>query len=90
MKLRAPDASPAHGGGEGEMCIRDREYTYRDVVVPDGIPAIVPQDLFDRVQEKLAKNKKAPARHKAEDDYLLTTKLFCGYCGAYLLSLIHI
>ena len=55
-----------------------------DVVIPDGIPAIVPQDLFDRVQEKLAKNKKAPARHKAEDDYLLTTKLFCGYCGAYL------
>ena len=51
------------------------EYTYRDIVVPDGIPAIVPQDLFDRVQEKLAKNKKAPARHKAEDDYLLTTKL---------------
>ena len=36
------------------------------------------------VQEKLAKNKKAPARHKAEDDYLLTTKLFCSYCGAYL------
>ena len=55
------------------------EYTYRDIVVPDVIPAIVPQDLFDLVQEKLAKNKKAPARHKAEDDYLLTTKLFCGY-----------
>ena len=60
------------------------EYAYRDIVVPGGIPAIVPQDLFDRVQEKLAKNKKAPTRHKAEDDYLLTTKLFCGYCGAYL------
>ena len=60
------------------------EFQYRDVIVPDGIPAIVPQDLFDRVQDKLAKNKKAPARHKAEDDYLLTTKLFCGYCGAYL------
>ena len=60
------------------------EYAFRDVIVPDGIPVIVPQDLFDRVQEKLAKNKKAPARHKAEDDYLLTTKLFCGYCGAYL------
>lgn len=60
------------------------EYTYRDIVVPDGVPAIVSQELFDRVQEKLAKNKKAPARHKAEDDYLLTTKLFCGYCGAYL------
>ena len=60
------------------------EFKYRDVVVPDGIPAIVPNDLFDRVQEKIAKNKKAPARHKAEDDYLLTTKLFCGHCGAYM------
>ena len=50
------------------------EFQYRDVIVPDGIPAIVPQDLFERVQEKLVKNKKAPARHKAEDDYLLTTK----------------
>ena len=37
------------------------EYVYREIIVPDGIPAIVPQDLFDRVQEKLAKNRKAPA-----------------------------
>ena len=60
------------------------EYSYREIVTPGGIPAIVPQDLFDRVQKRLAANRKAPARHKAEDDYLLTTKLFCGYCGAYL------
>ena len=60
------------------------EYSFRDVVVPHGIPAIVPEDLFERVQEKIEKNKKAPARHKAEDDYLLTTKLFCGHCGAYM------
>ena len=60
------------------------EYSYRDMVIPNGIPAIVPEDLFERVQEKIEKNKKAPARHKAEDDYLLTTKLFCGYCGAYM------
>ena len=60
------------------------EYSFRDIVLSDGIPAIVPKDLFDRVQQKMEKNKKAPARHKAEDDYLLTTKLFCGYCGAYL------
>ena len=60
------------------------EYSYRDIVIPNGIPAIVPQDLFDRVQEKIEKNKKAPARAKAEVDYLLTTKLFCGHCGAYM------
>ena len=60
------------------------EFKFRDIVIPTGIPPIVPRELFERVQEKMAKNKKAPARHKAEDDYLLTTKLFCGYCGAYL------
>ena len=60
------------------------EYSYRDIVIPGGIPTIVPQDLFDRVQEKIEKNKKAPARAKAEVDYLLTTKLFCGHCGAYM------
>lgn len=71
-----------------EHMLRNRryigEFRYRDTVVPDGIPVIVPPDLFDRVQEKMEKNKKSPARHKAEEDYLLTTKLFCGYCGAYM------
>ncbi|MCL1820313.1 MAG: recombinase family protein [Oscillospiraceae bacterium] len=60
------------------------EYKYRDVVHIKGIPAIVPDELFDMVQEQLAKNKKAPVRHKAEDDYLLSTKLYCGKCGAYM------
>ena len=60
------------------------EYKYREITVPDGIPTIIPKDLFDRVQEKQAKNKKAPARHKAEDDYLLTTKLFCGDCQSLM------
>ena len=62
------------------------EYSYREIITPGGIPAIVPQDLFDRVQQRLTKNKKAPARHKAEDDYLLTTKLFCGTCGAMMVG----
>lgn len=62
------------------------EYSYRDVVKEDGIPAIVPKDLFERVQERLAKDKKAPARHKAEDDYLLTTKLYCEKCGSFMVG----
>ena len=62
------------------------EYKFQDIVTPDVIPAIVPKDLFDRVQEKLAKNKKAPARKKAEDEYLLTTKLYCGKCSCYMVG----
>ena len=60
------------------------EYKFHEIVLPDAIPAIVPIELFNSVQEKLEANKKAPARHKAEDDYLLTTKIFCGHCGAYM------
>lgn len=60
------------------------ENRFKDIVMPDSIPAIIEKGLFDSVQDKIAKNRRAPARHKAEDDYLLTTKLFCGMCGAMM------
>ena len=60
------------------------ELSFRDIVVPDAIPAIVPKDLFDRVQKRMDKNKRAPACGKADEEYLLTTKLFCGKCGALM------
>lgn len=62
------------------------EFKYRDIIQPNGIPAIVPQELFERVQERMAANKKAPAKHKAEDEYLLTTKLFCGKCQCFMVG----
>ena len=60
------------------------ELSFRDIVVPDAIPVIVPKDLFDRVQKRLDKNRRAPACGKADEEYLLTTKLFCGKCGALM------
>ena len=60
------------------------ELSFRDIVVPEAIPVIVPKDLFDRVQKRLDKNKRAPACGKADEEYLLTTKLFCGKCGALM------
>ena len=62
------------------------EYQYADVVYPNGIPSIVSVELFERVQERMAQIKKAPAKHKAEDEYLLTTKLFCGKCGCFMVG----
>ena len=56
------------------------EYRYQDIIIPDGVPAIVPEVLFYRVQKRRDKNKKAPARSKTENEFLLTTKLFCGKC----------
>ena len=82
--LRTKKGNPYKIGGLG-VILKNRkyigEYKYSDTVIPDGIPAIVDRDLFDRVQLRLEANKKAPARKKAEDEYLLTTKLFCGDCG---------
>lgn len=47
------------------------------------VPAIVDEDTFNRVQIMMEKNKKAPARAKASDEqYILTTKLYCGECNA--------
>ncbi len=55
-------------------------YTYRDTEIPDGMPRIISDELFYKVQEVMSKNRKAPARAKAKEEYILTTKLFCGYC----------
>ncbi len=62
------------------------EYAYRDIVIQDGIPAIVSKDLFNRIQELIAKNKKSPARKKADDEYILTTKLYCGKCMTFMVG----
>lgn len=56
------------------------EYQYQDVVIPGGVPAIISEELFNRVQARMEKNKRTPASAKAAEEYLLTTKLFCGDC----------
>ena len=47
---------------------------------------IFPKELFERVQMRVEKNKRTPARTKAEEEYLLTTKLFCGHCGRMMIG----
>ena len=37
------------------------EYKYADTVIPNGIPAIINPDLFERVQERMLTNKKTAA-----------------------------
>lgn len=65
-------------------------YTYQDIRIPDGIPAIVTREEFDAVQNAVTKKKNprrsvsadAPQPRRREDGiYLLTGKLFCGECG---------
>jgi len=63
-------------------------YIYGDIEVANGIPRIISDEMFSEAQVLLEKNKKAPARAKAvEEYYLLTTRLFCGHCRAAMTGL---
>ena len=61
------------------------EYRYSDVIVPDGMPRLISDDLFQRVQARFIQNKRTPRpqQNTADDSprYWLTGKLFCGLCG---------
>lgn len=61
-------------------------YIYKDTETPDGMPRIIDDELFERVQAILDKNKAAPARSRGKEEYLLTTKLFCGYCREMMIG----
>lgn len=59
-------------------------YTYNsEIQIEGGCPAIVDEDMFNKVSRIVEKTKKSPAHNKTrEEDYILSGKLFCGYCGA--------
>ena len=61
-------------------------YRHSGVVVEDGIPPILDKEVFEAVQEKLTNKKKTAGRRSANGEYLLTGKLFCGYCGSYMIG----
>ena len=61
-------------------------YKFMDVVIEGGIPQIVDKALFDKVQAMCKHNYSARARSKAKEDFLLTTKVFCGHCGSRMIG----
>lgn len=57
-------------------------YIFRDIRNEGGMPALIDRATFDKVQEMLKVNRRAPSRVWSRAEYLLTDKLFCGHCGA--------
>lgn len=57
-------------------------YIYDEIRVDNGIPRIVPDELFFKVQGVLRVKKNVRGRHAPFGDYALTGKLFCGLCGS--------
>lgn len=60
------------------------EYRHSGIVLEHAVPALVSEELFEKVQGTMQKHSIAPAAHSETDDYLLTTHLFCGHCGAMM------
>ena len=61
-------------------------YIYKDKRIEGGMPRIVDDDTFWKVQELLKTNKRAPAHKWSRADYILTDKLFCGKCGSGMIG----
>lgn len=61
-------------------------FRYSGVVIPDGIPPIITKEVFERMQQYLQSKKNPQGRHRENGEYLLTGKLHCGYCGAFMVG----
>lgn len=55
-------------------------YIYGEVRKEGGIPRIISDELYFKVQEVITTKKNPQGRHRVNGDYLLTGKLFCGHC----------
>jgi site-specific DNA recombinase len=62
------------GPGEG------RAYRPEDEWIPISVPAIVLQETFDRVQDKLSLNQRMASRNNTSYSYLLRGLVSCGQC----------
>ena len=63
-------------------------YTYDEVRIEDGIPPIIDKEVFYAVQD-IVKKKTTPikGRRRENGEYLLTGKLFCGYCQSPMVGI---
>lgn len=60
-------------------------YEYSDIMIEDGMPRLVSDELFEEVQKSFERNKHKAKTPTIEEDaprYWLTGKLYCGKCGA--------
>jgi DNA invertase Pin-like site-specific DNA recombinase len=55
-------------------------YKAADVVVEDGVPAIISKDTFYLAQKERKRRTVSKKTRKTTAEYMLSGKLFCGYC----------
>lgn len=72
------------GKGSFLGILRNERYTgtyiFKDVRIDGGMPQIIDREVFDAVQEIRKERNAFTGRHRSNNDFLLTGKLFCGQC----------
>lgn len=62
-------------------------YLFKDEVrIEGGVPRLIDDETFRKVQDMLKVNKRAPAHKWTRADYILTDKLYCGECGGRMVG----
>ena len=73
-----------------ETMLKNKKYigifSYGDMSYEDEEIRLISDELFYKVQRKLAAIKRAPAENKAKVEYLLRGKAFCGHCGTRMVG----
>ncbi len=54
--------------------------------IEGGCPQIISKKLYEKVQRKMASNKRNAGRYHSKEFYLLTGKIICGICGKRLVG----
>ena len=62
-------------------------YIFDETRIENGMPRIVSDELFFRVQEVLKVKKNPQGKHRINGDYMLTGKLYCGHCKAPMVGI---
>ena len=62
------------------------ETYFNGVLLDEGYPQIIDNALFDKVQNKLAQNKRTPAATGETVNFMLYGKAYCGNCGSNMVG----
>ena len=62
-------------------------YRHSGFVKEGGVPTILEKGVFYAMQRHLETKKNPRGRHRENNDYLLTGKLRCGYCGSFMVGI---
>ena len=68
---------------KGKYARHGAEYDPDEVIrIPGGMPQIISEEEFRKVQEKMAARQHKAAKFSAKQEYLLSGKIFCGECSS--------